>query len=178
MVLMLVPAFACTTSSTLLMTKVSLPVPPINVDRPVPAMSVSLPAPPLKVSLPALPVITLFSALPVPVRLAVPVRTRFCTLAASVTLTDDCTVLRLVPVDCACTTSSVLLMTKVSLPVPPTKVASPTPAIRVSLPLPATSRSLPALPVSTLFRLLPVAVRLAVPVSVRFCAVGALVASE
>ena len=63
------------TSEALLITNVSLPVPPISVARPLPATSTSLPL---------LAVITLARELPVRLIAAVPIPVRRSTLVASV----------------------------------------------------------------------------------------------
>ena len=127
---------AVITSDALLITKMSLPVPPT------------------KVSTPLLDVITLFRLLPVRVNAALPRPVRFCTFAASVVDTVVCSVL-FPELTASIITSDALLITKISLPVPPTRVSAPLFAV------------------ITLLSELPVNVMAADPIPVRFCTFAA-----
>ena len=124
-----------------------------------------MPLPATSVSAPLLAVMVFASELPVSIMAAVPVPVRFCTLLASVTETEVFSVL-LPVLTPSLITSSALLTTNVSLPVPPTSVARP---------IPATSTSLALLAVITLARELPVSVILPAPVPVNFCTFAAAV---
>ncbi|TPQ48793.1 hypothetical protein C2U72_21930 [Prosthecomicrobium hirschii] len=65
----------------------SLPAPPSSVSLPPPPSSVSLPPAPARLLLPSLPVSRLASSSPVRLKLPVPIRTMFSTLAIEPTST-------------------------------------------------------------------------------------------